>query len=300
MTDSWTFFSVTVGAVRRVSPSFIRVTFVGSDLATFADNGYDTRIKLALPVPGHGYATLPSGPDWYAEWRALPADLRNPIRTYTAAAARPSACELDVDMVVHDDGGPASRWVASAAPGDPLVLLGPDARYDGDHGGREFRPPAEVRRLLVAGDETAVPAVTGIVSRLPSTARGEVVLEVPDAADALPLSTPDGVRVTWVARDGVAPYGALLVPAVQRAAASLLAEAAPPAVGPVDLEPVDNDEELLWEVPEQVTAGDCYAWLAGEAGAITTLRRHLVKDLGWDRKAVAFMGYWRVGRAESS
>ncbi|WP_348525297.1 SIP domain-containing protein [Luteimicrobium album] len=31
---------------------------------------------------------------------------------------------------------------------------------------------------------------------------------------------------------------------------------------------------------------------------IRTLRRHLVRDCGIDRKAVAFMGYWRLGRAE--
>jgi NADPH-dependent ferric siderophore reductase len=28
------------------------------------------------------------------------------------------------------------------------------------------------------------------------------------------------------------------------------------------------------------------------------LRRHLVSERGVDRKAVAFMGYWRRGRAE--
>lgn len=42
-----------------------------------------------------------------------------------------------------------------------------------------------------------------------------------------------------------------------------------------------------------------YAWLAGEAGAIKTLRRHLVAERGVDRRAVAFMGYWRLGRAEN-
>ncbi|UWF78561.1 SIP domain-containing protein [Microbacterium sp. EF45047] len=43
-----------------------------------------------------------------------------------------------------------------------------------------------------------------------------------------------------------------------------------------------------------------HAWLAGEAGTITALRRHLVRDLGVDRRSVAFMGYWRAGRAESA
>ena len=67
-----------------------------------------------------------------------------------------------------------------------------------------------------------------------------------------------------------------------------------------DLEDVDVDASILWEVPgllEEDTV--LYAWLAGEASAIKTLRRHLVTDLGVDRRAVAFMGYWREGRAES-
>jgi NADPH-dependent ferric siderophore reductase len=58
------------------------------------------------------------------------------------------------------------------------------------------------------------------------------------------------------------------------------------------------DEELVWEVPEARDDDGLYAWLAGEASAITTLRRHLVKELGIDRRRVAFMGYWKLGRAE--
>jgi NADPH-dependent ferric siderophore reductase len=53
-------------------------------------------------------------------------------------------------------------------------------------------------------------------------------------------------------------------------------------------------------VPEDGTAGPLYAWLAGEAGVIRTLRRHLVAERGMDRHAVAFMGYWRIGRADPS
>ena len=39
-----------------------------------------------------------------------------------------------------------------------------------------------------------------------------------------------------------------------------------------------------------------YAWFAGEAAVVKGLRRHLVQDIGVDRRAVAFMGYWREGR----
>jgi NADPH-dependent ferric siderophore reductase len=294
MTPSWRFFPVTVSAVRRVSPSFIRVTFAGDCLTSFADNGYDQRIKLCLPVPAHGFDHLPTDEDWWSRWRALPDDRRNPIRTYTAAAVRADTGEVDVDMVVHGDGGPASCWVLTAEAGDPLVLLGPNAEHDGDHGGLEFRPPAGVRRLLIAGDETAVPAVAAILAGLSEDARGEVVLEVPTPDDVLPLATPAGVRVTWVSRDGGHDYGAPLVAAVRHVVAGQPVPAGVRAV--VDeLEP-DGD---IWEVPEEGAVGERYAWLAGESAAITTLRRHLVKELGWDRKSVAFMGYWRQGRAES-
>jgi NADPH-dependent ferric siderophore reductase len=43
-----------------------------------------------------------------------------------------------------------------------------------------------------------------------------------------------------------------------------------------------------------------YSWLAGEAGVIKQLRRHLVAERGLNRKSVAFMGYWRLGREEDS
>jgi NADPH-dependent ferric siderophore reductase len=50
---------------------------------------------------------------------------------------------------------------------------------------------------------------------------------------------------------------------------------------------------------------EIYVWLAGEAGVVERLRRHLVSErgpdrTGPDRKSVAFMGYWREGRAENA
>ncbi|MET7376759.1 siderophore-interacting protein [Micromonospora arida] len=290
----WRVFAVTVSAVRRLSPSFTRVTFTGADLDRFADNGYDQRIKLALPLPGQDRATLPDGADWYATWRALPEHLRNPIRTYTVRAVRPHLAEVDVDLVLHGDSGPATRWARRAGIGDEIALVGPDAGFDGNHGGVEFRPSAG-GTLLLAGDETAVPAISNICERLPLDARGTVVLEVPDAADVLPLLAPPGVEVRWLAR-GADGYGSRLVPAVVEAAGKLLAPGASTAAQPVP--DVDVDTEILWEVPEQVTSAPLYAWLAGEAGVIRHLRRHLVAERGLDRRAVAFMGYWRLGHAD--
>jgi NADPH-dependent ferric siderophore reductase len=292
----WRFFAVEVRAVRRLSPTFIRVTFTGDDLDRFADNGYDQRIKFVLPLPDHGLAHLPRGDDWYAEWCALPQEHRNPMRTYTVRAVRPDVREVDIDMARHGATGPASAWAEQAGPGSAACLMGPNADHDGVHGGVDYRPGDNAEFVLLGGDETAVPAIAAILERMPADARGEVYLEVPFAGDRLEIGGPDGVRVNWLAREGE-PHGERLVPAVREATGRIFETAGRPEQ---ELEDVDIDVEDLWEVPEPVAdAGRFYAWLAGEAAVIRTLRRHLVTECGVDRRAVAFMGYWRLGRAET-
>lgn len=305
-------FPVTVSGLTRLSPSFLRVTFTGDELDAFADTGRDQRIKLVLPAPEGGLDRLPTGPDWYPRWRELPERQRPPIRTYTVRAVRRSAREVDVDMVLHGDAGPATRWANRATVGDRIVLIGPNARYAGDPGGLEFRPPRDDAPLLLAGDETAVPAIAAILAGLPATARGAALLEVPHADDFLDLTAPPGVTLTWLARDGAA-HGTHLVPAVAATTSGLAPAgnggpaaangraAAASRPGPRRLEDVDVDTDVLWEVPQPpAEATGPYAWLAGEAGVIRTLRRHLVGECGLDRRTVAFMGYWRAGRAEAA
>jgi NADPH-dependent ferric siderophore reductase len=297
VTSPFRVFQVRLQQVQWLSPHFRRVTFTGPDLDSFADNGFDQRIKLVLPLPDHGMAYLPDGPDWYTQWRALPDHQRNPLRTYTVRAVRPDRYELDVDMVFHGETGPACRWLANARVGDELAVVGPDARYPGEHGGVEFRPPAGVQTVLLAGDETAVPAVLNILERLPAGLSGQALLEVPDPADALPL-TAANLPVRWLAREGQPP-GAQLVPAVREAAARLFADSARQIDEREELA-TESEDSVLWEVPDPSGAvgSGGYAWLAGEAGVIRTLRRHLVSEVGLDRRQVAFMGYWRLGRAE--
>ncbi|WP_440070876.1 siderophore-interacting protein [Streptosporangium sp. OZ121] len=292
----------------RLSPNFVRVTFGGEDLAGFADKGFDQRIKVILPLPDGGITPLGDGDDWYQRWRALPDELRNPIRTYTARAVRPELRELDVDFVLHGESGPASRWATRVTPGDRVVVVGPNAAHPGPVGGREWAPPAGASHLLLAGDETAVPAIAAIVESLSGSVRATALLEVPEAADALPLDVRPGVEVVWLPREG-ARHGDLLIPAVRDTLSALTAPGGALTGGPASpagpgaanpLEDVDVDEGILWEVPEASKGDGLYAWLAGEAGVVKLLRRHLVQEAGIDRSAVAFMGYWRLGRSESA
>jgi NADPH-dependent ferric siderophore reductase len=242
--------------------------------------------------------------DWYAAWRELPDDHRNPIRTYTVRAVRAELREIDVDVVVHPVDGPASLWAENAMVGDELIVLGPNAHYVGDHGGVDFLPPPRAKHILLAGDETALPAIAAILERLPATASGHAIVEVPHSDDAVCMSSHPGFTVEVLARHGRA-QGELLVPAVQAVAPILLQSTRRSPAAQPELLDVDIDQELLWEVPSDDHGGPAqqaavlYAWLAGEAGVIKSLRRHLVSELGVDRRSVAFMGYWRLGRAEN-
>jgi NADPH-dependent ferric siderophore reductase len=283
-------FAVQVARLRRLGPSFLRVTFAGADLDLFATHGPDQRIKVLLPLPGRGITDSPEGPDWYGTWRAQPEGRRMPIRTYTVRAARPEAREVDVDFVLHGATGPASAWAEAATVGDQVVLVGPDARFAGDAGGVEWRPPAD-SALVVAGDETAVPAICGIVESLPAGRRAHVLMEVPTDGDVLDLAVPAGVQVTWLPR-GTARRGAPLTEALR----STVHGVAGPPHRSTALDDVDIERDILWEVPTAPAADDVYVWLAGEAAVVKALRRHLVQEVGLPRSSVAFMGYWREGR----
>ena len=324
-------FAVSVARVRRLSPSFVRVTFTGPDLNAFGTDGLDQRIKLVLPTAS-GRAPVAAdfdGESWYQAWRELPDEDRCPLRTYTVRAVRPDAGlgEVDVDFVLHGDGhgehtGPASRWVAGVQVGTECLLIGPNGRYDGPPSGIEWAPPAGATTFVLAGDETAAPAITSILESLAPGTRAHAFIEVPCDSDVLPVALPDGVRLTWLPRSGAGvpghEHGELLDRAV-RAHMRGCAEryAASPAP---ELEDVDVDTEILWDVPAAAAPAPaaapaapaahpstcasncmligCYAWIAGEAGVVKELRRHLVRDLGIDRRSVAFMGYWRRGKAE--
>lgn len=302
-------FEVRVSAVAQLTPHFRRITFVGPDLDLFGSNAdgqtLDLRIKVMIPSPGHALPELSNirgslQEDWYQSWLSLDESVRGAMRTYTVRSLRPAApatgsepavpAELDIDFVLHLEGGsgPAAEWAAAAQPGEPMMLIGPCARW-GDCLGIEFAP-GDSERVLLVGDETAVPAIAAILETLPAHITGHAVLEVPGAADFLDISTQAKVDVRWHARND-SSHGA----AMARDVRTLIV----PAACDLGEEPddVDVDAAILWETPAAATGHGLYAWIAGEAATIRELRRYLVRDVGMDRNAVAFMGYWRQGQA---
>lgn len=293
-----------VSSIRPLSPHFTRVSFRCDAFEHFGTEGLDQRIKLIFPLADGTFSDLgfddeaaQAAGDWYERWRALPAHRQNPFRTYTVRVSDPADRRVDIDFVAHGDGGPAARWLLTASSGDELVIVGPDARSATTGVGIDWQP-ADCRDLLIVGDETAAPAIAGILASRPADCRARVFIEVPSADDALPLEAPAGVTVTWLAR-GDAESGSALLPAVEGWLAENPAIVARAAAGAEQaLDDVDVDRDILWELPERTSVG-FYAWIAGESAAVKTLRRLLVRGHGIDRHRVAFMGYWRLGRAEN-
>ncbi|MFD5114052.1 siderophore-interacting protein [Streptomyces sp. NPDC058220] len=263
--------TIEVTRVARISPHMTRITFGGPDLADFALAGPDQQVKLYFPRPGQTVPRLPGpGEDgdvmrWYGAFQAIEEAERPWTRSYTVRAHDPARGTIDIDFVLHGGGeggaagaepGPATRWARSATPGAVLGMFGPSAY---------FATPVPVGTtdwMLLAGDETALPAIGTLVEALPEGARAVVFVEVLDAAEEQRFETAGDVTVHWLHR-GAAPAGS----------GGPLAAAVRAAVFP---------------------EGSVLAWLAGEAGAVRTLRRHLVEERGLGKRAVHFAGYWRL------
>jgi iron complex transport system ATP-binding protein len=330
-------FEVTVSSVQELSPNFRRITFGGYSLRDFGVHGdtMDLRIKLMIPSLAGDGTPLPlpvfemAQSGWYREWLAMDPAVRGSMRTYTVRRSRLDSVypEIDVDFVMHFDehgnGGPAANWALNAKPGDAITIIGPNNRAAHCvtaevYSGIEWRP-GMAQRVLLAGDETAIPAISAILENLPSYMTGHAYLEVPEAGDFLDLKTDADVKITWLARGAAIgrsrPHGEMLQEAVRLAGPVpgwVAIKAADGGAGP-EPEDVNVDVDILWETPARmdtaaigasknpdVPAGGMpfYAWIAGEAAVIKDMRRYLVRDVGIDRKQVAFMGYWRQGKAE--
>ncbi|HEY3340165.1 MAG TPA: siderophore-interacting protein [Propionicimonas sp.] len=273
---SYGLFAVAVLRTEHLSATFRRITFGSPRLADLVWGGLDQRVKLVLATADQ-LAGVPGDDDWFEWWRSLPDAVRPPMRTYTIAAHRPGEGEVDIDFAVHGDSGPLSSFARGARPGDRLLLVAPGPGAEPDVG-VAWRP-ASARRLLCVGDETALPAIRNILGTLSADQTCDVLVEVPDASDPCALPTAAQVRITWVVRRPGEAVGT-------RAEAVMFGTAASPS------SPGEADPDL-WEEATG-TAGDRYAWVAGEVAWVNRLRTHLATR-GYTGANASFMGYWRSG-----
>ncbi|MFG1695353.1 siderophore-interacting protein [Nonomuraea sp. NPDC049309] len=239
-----------VQRTERISRHMVRLVIGGDGLSGFSTNGYtDHYVKLVFPYEGVDY---PRPFSMKTCRETMPRALWPRLRTYTVRAWDPDARELTLDFVVHGDEGLAGPWAAHAAPGDEVIMLGPGGGY---------APDPEADWHLLAGDESALPAIAASLEALPEDALAHVFVEVATPEDELKLETSADARVTWLYR-GDRPVGEKLVAAVR-----------------------------ALDFP----GGDVHAFVHGEAGFVKELRRflRLERGIGLDRLSIS--GYWRAG-----
>ncbi|MGH9245861.1 MAG: siderophore-interacting protein [Acidimicrobiales bacterium] len=238
-----------VRGVEQRTPRLVRVTLAGPELAGLTVDQPAASVRLLLPSPGADELVVPT---WNGN-EFLLADGRRPaIRTFTPRRVHPETLELDVEIVVHG-GGVASHWAAAAIAGARAAVSGP---------GRGYAVDEDAPAYLLAGDETAIPAISQLLESLPADTLVQVRVEVahPDARLALPHH--GRTLVEWCDLPPGAPPGDALVASVREA------ELVPGA----------------------------RVWVAGEAAAVQRIRRHLFEDRGLPRAQTSVRGYWKHGR----
>lgn len=161
-----------------------RITLAGPDLEGLAVEQPAASVRVLLPSPGADELVVPS---WNGNEFLLPDGRRPAIRTLTPRRVDPMSLELDIDVVLHG-GGAASRWAATAGPGDPAAVSGP---------GRGYTIPADAPAFLLAGDETAIPAISQLLESLPGGSPVEVHIEIADPAARIGLPHHPLAQVSW-------------------------------------------------------------------------------------------------------
>ncbi|WP_395576520.1 siderophore-interacting protein [Streptomyces sp. BK79] len=235
----------------RLTPHMQRVVLGGEGLAGLpADTCTDHYVKLLFPAEG---VTYPEPFDMERIREEFPRDQWPVTRTYTVRQWDAEHRELTLDFVIHGDEGLAGPWARRVRPGEVVRFMGPGGAYAPD-------PDADWH--LLAGDESALPAIARSLEALPHGARAFAFIEVDGPQEEQKIDSD--VEVVWLHR-GARPVGRALVEAVR-----------------------------ALDFPE----GRVHAFVHGEAACVKELRKLLRVEREIPREDLSISGYWRLGHNE--
>ena len=226
---------LTVIRSEQITPNMKRITLGGSELQGFPADQESAYIKLQVPDGESGDLVM---------------------RTYTVRNFNAELNELDVDFVVHGVEGPASAWATAVQPGDEILVAGPGGKKLLDFSADWF---------LLAGDMTALPAISVNIEQLPAHAKGYAVIEIHSEEDAQSFETPDGFEVFWV-----------INPNTETANTCLL----------------DKLMQLPWH------EGRHSIWAACEFSKMKALRSYFKQEKKVVSKDLYVSSYWKAGLSE--
>jgi len=222
-------FAVTAGAGGR-RPALGVLRLEGEALERF-DTTANLHVRLHLP--------------------ASPATAAVVTRYYTIRHIDTAAGWVDIDFVLHEAPGPGGDFARLAKVGDICGMSGPC--------GLGAKPAPF---YLLAGDETALPAIARIAETLPVQARGKIILEIGGREDQIDFRHPAGIAVSWLYRGETAVEEQGLF--------------------------TKNLAQALAEVESR---RDSFVWIAGEYSAVMPLRTPLKRS---HAKRSLCVPYWRA------
>ncbi|MEV0650775.1 siderophore-interacting protein [Phytomonospora sp. NPDC050363] len=247
---------LTVLRTREVTSRMRRITLTGDDLRPFdrsgarqpgfASSAFDDHVKLVFTEGGDLAAALPVQLPHGIEWPPCPDRI---ARDYTPRRFDPDSGELDLDFVVHGHG-PAVTWAQNAVPGDVLHIVGPKS---------STVLPGDLDWIVLAGDETALPAIGRFLDERPIDVPARIALIADPGAVQDELVLREGDTIRWVHAD----------PADPSAVEALIRDVVP-------------------------DTGNGYVWCAGESRSLIPVRRFLKRERGLPKSHVNVTGYWHA------
>lgn len=216
-----------------ITPHMRRVVVATDDIRHFVEGGL--HVRLLIPPRDREPVWPHTEEDGRIHWPK--GDDALTIRAYTIRSIDLARGQMNIDFVVHEgDNVPGATWALNARPGDRAGLIGP---------GGGGVPTA--RKLILVGDETALPAIARIAAAMPANAELRVILEVADRLEEQPLTSDAAMNITWLHRDG-APAGT--TGALERIVRNIV--------------PTCDPETYVWVACEQTEARAIRSFMKGE------------------------------------
>ncbi|CAI8376822.1 MAG: Vibriobactin utilization protein ViuB [Acidimicrobiales bacterium AG-410-I20] len=237
-----------VKKITKISPNMVRIVFGDGDLSNFESTSFTDQYINAYFVPEEANYSVP----FDLEHARASGDAYRPRpRRFTVRQWEPETEQLTIDFVTHGDKGYAGIWAQRATIGDRLQFKGPNGSY---------APADEVDWHLLAGDESALPAISASVETISDSKPCIVFLIVDGPENQIDFSSSPIHEINWVYRS----------------------------------EAIDPETALLEAIREhQFQEGEFDVFIHGEAGEVRAIRKHLILERGVNIENASISPYWR-------
>ncbi|KAB3520955.1 siderophore-interacting protein [Corynebacterium sp. zg254] len=242
----------TITGKESVSPAMVRIRANAPGLIGRELTKTDHYVKILFVPEGAPY----SWPFDLAHIKdTQPKKYRPVTRTYTLRSVDTETGDIAIDFVLHGDTGLAGPWARDVEVGETFAFVGP---------GGGWAPTPRYDHFVLAGDESAAPAIAASLEKIPSTSTAIAFFEVEGPGHEFAVPEGDNITVRWVYRHGSMPGRALA------------------------------DAVRFYECPE----GSVGWFVHGVAEMIKEIRRELYVGRGVSKKDASISGYWRLRMTE--